>query len=266
MTGFPLPAMGLAEVMDFALRYLFAMLRIGAFMTASPAFGGRFVPLPVRIAATVVLALPVVQAGGLPAPETLATLAGVRPILGEIIIGLLSGMVMTVLFGAAVTAGDRIAATAGLGFAAQFDPAGGGQTPVVGQMFGIFLLMIYLGANGHLAALRILYESYQAVPPGSALNLPAMIATALTTGTALFALALSIAFPAVAILTLLNLAIGVITRSAPQLNIFAFGFPLTMAATLILMWVLAPAMAAAMEHVVDGGLAAMTAIIGAAHG
>ena len=118
------PGLELGAVTGWLAQYVFAMLRIGAFVIASPGFGGRFVPAQVRVMAVAVLALPVMAGGieggvALPDPAVLAGLGAVRLVFTEITLGLVAGMVLTILFGAAALAGDRIAATAGLGFAAQ---------------------------------------------------------------------------------------------------------------------------------------------------
>lgn len=253
--AFPLPGMGLTAIVDWLTVYLFAMLRIGAFLLAAPFFGGRFVPLPVRIMASVVLALPVMAGGvALPAPADLAGLQAVPMILKELAVGLTAGLVLTILFGAASLAGDRIAATAGLGFAAQYDASAGGQTPVVAQLFGLFLTMVFFAVDGHLAVIRIVLESYVALPPGSQIDLARLVQAGLTAGGRMFALGMAMMLPVVAVLLLLNLAVGVLTRSAPTLNIFSFGFPVTMTVTLVLLYLTTPGMATALEEVVFEGV------------
>ena len=260
--AFPLPGMGLTAIVDWLTVYLFAMLRIGAFLLAAPFFGGRFVPLPVRIMASVVLALPVMAGGvALPAPADLAGLQAVPMILKELAVGLTAGLVLTILFGAASLAGDRIAATAGLGFAAQYDASAGGQTPVVAQLFGLFLTMVFFAVDGHLAVIRIVLESYVALPPGSQIDLARLVQAGLTAGGRMFALGMAMMLPVVAVLLLLNLAVGVLTRSAPTLNIFSFGFPVTMTVTLILLYLSTPGMAVAMEDVVREGVAMLEALL-----
>lgn len=252
---FPLPGMGVAAIMGWLTQYLFAMLRIGAFLIAAPFFGGRFVPLPVRIVVAAMLALPVMAGGvALPAPADLAGLAAVPMILNELALGLVAGLVLTILFSAAALAGDRIAATAGLGFAAQFDAAAGGQTPVVAQIFGLFMTVIFFAVDGHLTAIRIVLESYQAVPPGSPIGFDRLVLAGVAAGGQMFALGFAVMMPVIAVLLLLNIAVGVVTRSAPTLNIFSFGFPLTMTVTLLLLYLTAPGTAAALEEVVQAGL------------
>jgi len=265
--AFPLPGMGLSAIIDWLAVYLFAMLRIGAFLMASPAFGGRFVPAQVRLMAIAVLALPV-MAGGveLPEPAQLAGLSALPLILQELAIGLVAGMVLTVLFGAAALAGDRIAATAGLGFAAQYDASAGGQTPVVAQLFGLFLLVVFYSVDGHLAVIRIVLESYVAVPPGSAFDLPRLVQAGIMAGGQMFLLGTMMMLPVIAVLLLLNLAVGVLTRSAPQFNVFSFGFPLTMTATLLMLLITAPRLGTGLEGLIDMGLAAISGMLGTGHG
>lgn len=266
-----IPGLDLGAVTGWLTQYLFAMLRIGAFVMASPGFGGRFVPAQVRVMAIAVLALPV-MAGGieggvvLPEPAALAGLAALRLIFTELMLGLVAGLVLTILFGAAALAGDRIAATAGLGFAAQFDPAAGGQTPVVAQIFGLFMLMVFLGSDGHLAAIRVVLESYQSVPPGAPVDFARIIEAGLTAGSRMFALGMATMLPVVACLLLLNIAVGIVTRSAPSLNLFSFGFPVTMVATLLLLYITVPTTAASLEDVVFEGVDMIAAVLGGRDG
>src|SRR3990167_3286780 len=120
--GSILPGTGFAGIVDALARMIFAMLRISAFLVVSPLFGTRFVPVVVRIVASVVLALPVATLPGLPDGQTLASLSALPMIAGELAVGSVAGRVVPILFGGAAVAGDRIASTAGFGFAAHFAP------------------------------------------------------------------------------------------------------------------------------------------------
>lgn len=259
----PIPGLDLAGLIGLLAQFLVAMLRIGAFLVASPVFGGRFVPLPVRILASVVLTLPVFLQVPMPAPERIFSFQFIPVALAEMAIGLSGGMVMTILFGAAATAGDRIASTAGLGFASQVDPSAGGQSPVVSQIFGLFLTMVFLAGDGHLAAIRIILESYAIAPPDTRPDLPRLVLAGVAAGGGMFALATMIMLPVVATLLMVNLTIGVITRSAPQMNIFSFGFPLTMTATIVLLYLTAPGTAVSFEGIVAQALGALSGMVGA---
>jgi flagellar biosynthetic protein FliR len=253
------PGLELAELTDLGLQFLFAMLRIGAFVLSAPLFAARFISLPVRIIITVCIAIWILQHVPMPPARDLASLESVTWVLRELAIGLAGGMVLQIYFAAAVMAGDRVANTAGLGLAAQVDPATGSQTPVIGQFFMLFLLAIFVAADGHLLAIRLVLESYTLLPPGRpGLGAP-LIQDGLDATGEMFRVAVRLMMPVVSVLILLNFVIGVITRSSPQLNIFAFGFPLTMTVTLLLLFLttvilgdaLLDHMAQALQHLAE---------------
>lgn len=253
------PGLELAALTDLGLQFLFAMLRIGAFVLSAPLFAARFVSLPVRIIISVCIALWIVQHVPMPDARDLASLQSVTWVLRELAIGLAAGLVLQIYFTAAVMAGDRIANTAGLGLAAQIDPSTGSQTPVIGQFFMLFLLAVFVAADGHLVAIRLVLQSYTLLPPGSSGSGLGFTDDGLAATGEMFTAAVRLMMPVVSVLLLLNIVIGVITRSSPQLNIFAFGFPLTMTVTLLLLFLttvtlgdaLLDHMAQALQHMGD---------------
>ncbi|MFA8388037.1 MAG: flagellar biosynthetic protein FliR [Pelagibaca sp.] len=258
-TSTGVPGLDLAELTDLGLQFLFAMLRIGAFVLSAPLFAARFVSLPVRIIISVCIAVWIVRHVPMPDAGDLASLQSVTWVLRELAIGLAAGLVLQIYFTAAVMAGDRIANTAGLGLAAQIDPATGSQTPVIGQFFMLFLLAVFVAADGHLVAIRLVLQSYTLLPPGPSETGLGFIDDGLAATGEMFTAAVRLMMPVVSVLILLNIVIGVITRSSPQLNIFAFGFPLTMTVTLLLLFLttvtlgdaLLDHMAQALQHMGD---------------
>lgn len=257
-----IPGMELNVLSALAAQFLFAMLRIGSFLVASPLFGGRFVPLQIRIIASVMLTVPVFMTVQLPPVEVLTTLRAVDMVLNEIAIGLSGGLILSIFFAAAAVAGDRIANTAGLGFAAQFDPASGGQSPVISQLLSLFLLAIFVSEDAHLVALRIILESYTMVPPGSIVSVAQIVNAGVASGGAMFALGVQVMLPVVVVLLMINVVIGVITRSAPQLNIFSFGFPLTLTVAIGMLYLTTPAIAMVLTHVTDTAIDALAGLFG----
>ena len=87
-------------------------------------------------------------------------------IITELFVGLSAGLIITIWFSAASLAGEKIATAAGLGFAAQIDPSTGAQTPVVSKMLSMFLVVLFLGMNGHLVVIRTMLDSYSYLPIG----------------------------------------------------------------------------------------------------
>jgi len=133
-----LPGLDLQFVMELLAGLFLASLRIGAFLIASPFFGGSAVPLQVRIIMAVLLGVAVVNNVTVPDWQSFTALTGIQVIMTELAIGIGSGLILTIWFSAVLLAGEKIASSAGLGFAAQIDPDSGGQTPVVSKTFSLF--------------------------------------------------------------------------------------------------------------------------------
>jgi flagellar biosynthetic protein FliR len=258
-----LPGLDLAGFAGPLAVYLFAMLRVGAFLMAAPVFGGRYVPVTVRVIAAACLALPVADAPGLPTPGQIAQMSVVPLVLQEIALGIVAGLVPTILFAAAGMAGDRIANAAGLGFAAQLDPTAGGQSPVVAHLFGLMQIFVFIGTDAHLVALRIVLESYDAFPPGRVPDLGTLVGAGLAAGTQMFALAAVLMLPVVTGLLLLNLAVGVVSRSAPQMNLFSVGFPLALLGAFALLWLTLPGTLDGMADITRAASLHLASLIGA---
>jgi flagellar biosynthetic protein FliR len=234
-----LPGLSMQFVVQTLATVFLASLRIGAFLIASPFFGGSSVPIQVRIIMAVLLGVFVASNVSAPTWQSFDAMTGVQVVLTELMIGIGSGLILTIWFSAALLAGEKIAASAGLGFAAQMDPDSGGQTPVVSKIFSLFLTVLFLSWNGHLVVLDAILDTYQFLPVGNVPNLKVLITGGLSTAGSMFAAATIIMLPVTGFLVAINLAIGVISRSSPQMNLFAVGFPISMIVVFVLlyMWV-----------------------------
>lgn len=199
--------------------------RIGAFFLASPIFGTQLVAARIRVVfsflITIVLVpnlpeMPVVDA---------VSIQGIILVAQQILIGIAMGFTMQVFMQLFVVAGQLIAMHMGLGFASMVDPSNGVTVTVLSQFHLMLVTLLFLSMNGHLAMIEIMAESFYALPVGTAfMSNNALLALA-SSGTWMFGSALLMALPAVAALMIINLSLGVVTRAAPQLNIFALGFP-----------------------------------------
>ena len=249
-------------ITQMLLHFMMAMLRIGAFAVAAPIFGARYVPLQVRIIAVVALTVPIWDRVPMPEFNALIEITIIITILQELIIGLAAGLILSIIFSAAAKAGDQIATSAGLGFASQIDPVSGTQTPVISQLFSLMFLVIFLSLDGHLVALRIILDSYEIVPIGAQLNMTSMIGAGLAAAGAMFLYSLQLMLPVVLILLIINTVIGVLTRSAPQLNIFSFGFPLTLILSLGIIYIALPILGDAMRLISERVLFDLAELMG----
>lgn len=230
------PASALNFIFIALFELLFLSLRIGSFLIAAPFFGSRMVPLNVRI--ILIFSLAIFLQGWVFTPDfiNLTTSKLILTIFIELALGLTAGLVFAIAFATVSVAGENIAATSGLSFAMQVDPATGTQAPIVSQFLTLFILMIFFATDSHLVVFSILLESYAYIPIGADIDFKRLYEVGFLTSEKLFKNAALIMLPIVGVLVLINLAVGIITRSAPQLNLFSFGFPITILSVMFLLF------------------------------
>lgn len=224
-----------AQIGGWVASFLLPLFRIAALLMVMPVIGTQLVPVRVRmylaLAFTLVL-MPVLPA--MPQIDALS-LQGWLWIGQEVLVGALLGFSLQLFFHAFVVAGQMIAMQMGLGFASMVDPANGISVAVLGQFLLMLVTLLFLSMNGHLVVFEVLAESFVTLPVGSGLLLDHYLAIAGRLGWVLGA-GLLLALPAITALLVVNIAFGVMTRAAPQLNIFAIGFPLTLVLGLVIVW------------------------------
>jgi len=253
--------LGLQALYSQILLLFVCSLRVGAFLVASPFFGSRMIPLQIRIVFSVVLALAVLMVADLPDTSMFFSGKLIIIIVMEIFIGISAGMVLTICFGAVQLAGEKIAATSGLSFASQLDPANGSQSPVISQIFSLFLLVLFFSANGHLFIFKTLYKSFEIFPLGVTGRSQHFVQTTLDASGIVYEKAAIIALPIVAVLFFMNVGIGFITKSAPQLNLFSFGFPMTILGTFLTLYFSVDALQYAFNDLLDTALSVVDKLL-----
>jgi flagellar biosynthesis protein FliR len=203
-------------------------VRIGACLMVAPVFATAGVPVRIRVVLAAAIAL--VVAPLVPAPAAIEPLsaAGVLVTVQQIVIGAALGFSLHVIFDAVEVGGQLIANSMGLSFAYNIDPLHGTETPVVGQLFGMLVLLTFLALDGHLRLIEVLADGFRTLPVGTAGLGTGGLWQLVEWGTQLFGAALAIALPGVAALIIVQLAFGIMSRAAPQLNLFAVGFPISL--------------------------------------
>jgi flagellar biosynthetic protein FliR len=246
-----------AEIDGWLAAFFYPFCRILALATSAPVYSHASVPVPVRIG--LALALTLVVAPTLPAPAFVSplSLAGLLLIVQQIIAGVTIGFAMTVVFAAADVAGDLIGLQMGLSFASFIDPQNSNEAPVIGNLLGIVLMLVFLALDGHLMLIAALVDSFTAIPIASGAPPGLDLRTLGMLGADVFAIGLRIALPVIATLLLANVALGVLSRTAPQLNLFAVGFPATLTAGALALFAAMPALVPVLEGAVRRGLAAV---------
>lgn len=217
-----------AELTAFVGSLLWPLFRIAALIMTAPIFGARTVPRTLRAGFSVLVALAMLPV--LPAPPAVDVFspASVLIIVQQLLIGVMMGFALQVVMTAVTTGGQMIAMQMGLGFAAMVDPQNGAQTPVLSQFYVVMVVLIFLALNGHLVMFEVLYDSFISMPIGTATMPLDSLWMLIRWSGQIFAGAVGMAIPAIASLLIVNFAFGIMTRAAPQLNIFAIGFPITM--------------------------------------
>jgi flagellar biosynthetic protein FliR len=257
-----------AQITAWIGAYFWPFLRIGAMLMAAPVFGARMVPKRVRLGLG--LALAVMVAPLLPAMPLVDALSpdGVLIELNQVVIGLAMGFTLQLVFGALVAAGQTIAMSMGLGFASLVDPQNGVQVPVISQFYLITATLLFLIFNGHLLLIQMVVDSFHTLPVGIH-GLPREAAYDMVVwATQMFAGALKVALPAVTAIMLVNLSLGVMTRAAPQMNIFSVGFPITLLGGFVIMIFTMPGIEPQFMELMNGAFALVRDMVsgGAGHG
>lgn len=235
-------------------RVIFLMTRVGAAMAAAPIFGAMGVPTQVRLIMAGAIAVFVAAWSDVQPPDDLFSLAGMLAVAGEMLIGLALGFALQVAFAGPVLAAEVIGGAMGLSMAMTTDPNGGGQSTAFGQYFTIVLTLTFLGLGGHLEWLALLIESFAAFPPGETWLGGDAGERIATFGSQMFVFALLIALPITLVLLLVQLLTGILSRSAPSLNLFALGLPAGVLAGLGALIIAAPLLFAQLEDVAAQGV------------
>lgn len=221
-----------SDLQQWIVQLLWPLTRILGCIAVAPIFNHPSVPNRVKLGIGVMLTIAIVPTIEVPRIEVLSW-AGLFSLLGQVLIGISMGFVMRLLFTAVEMAGFMMGMSMGLGFASFYDPQTEGQTMAVAQFLTMITLLIFLSLDGHLIMVAVLSQSFETMPIATAhwqLNSQAIASL----GAHIFSQGLLMALPVIASLLITNMALGILTKAAPQLNIFGIGFPITIAVGMIM--------------------------------
>jgi flagellar biosynthetic protein FliR len=235
---------------------LWPLTRILGLVAAAPVFGNTGVPMLVKLSLGVLLSA--IVAPTIPTiPVTDPTSwAGLLIVAQEMLIGVSMGFSMRLVFAAVEFAGEVASSTMGLGFATFFDPASAGRTSAISQFLALIATMAFLAMNAHLVLLQALVESFFTLPISST---PMSLAAPLEMvrwGSRIFSAGLQIAMPIVAAMLVTNIALAILTRAAPQLNLFGIGFPITLGAGFLVISLTLPYLGTPLQNLFNQGIEA----------
>lgn len=217
-----------AQLEAWIAAFIYPLTRILGLLTTAPPFSNVAMPTRIRLIAGLAIALALVPALPAPPPISPASGAGLLILAQQMLIGLTMGFVMRLTIAAVDFAGEFIGLQIGLGFATFYDPDSASQTPVISNFLSLLATLVLLSINGHLMILATLAQSFQALPVGGTSIAPGTWLNMAHAGVIIFASGLLLSLPVVCAMLIVNIAMGVLTRAAPQLNLFAVGFPITL--------------------------------------
>ena len=240
---------------------VFVMIRVGAAFVAAPVFGAIGVPLPVRVALSAAIAVLVLGTHAIVPPAQVFSFVTFLSVAAEALVGLALGFVLQIAFAAPMVASEVIGTSMGIGFASAVDPLNGHSSPALGNFFSILLTLLFLSVNGHLMLVELVVKSYEALPPGAAWLAPAQLRDIAFFGGYAFLAGLLLALPVGFMLLCLNLVVGMLSRSAPALNLFAVGLPASLGVGVVALAIAFPAMGDYMLVIVREALAATQSLV-----
>lgn len=208
--------------------FIFPLARILALVASAPVIGNKQVPARVKVGFAMLITFLIAPTLNIPPDIEASSGPGLFILLQQIMVGLAMGFTMRLVFTAVEMAGDIMGLQMGLGFATFFDPVNSNNSQVIAQFLGILAALAFLSMNGHVLMLSALADSFKIFPISTQTPSASALHTLTLWGGSIFAHALQMSLPLIAALLITNLALGILTRSAPQLNIFAIGFPITL--------------------------------------
>lgn len=230
-----------AQIGAWVGSFVWPLFRIASFLMIIPIFGTQLVPMRVRSGMAFLLALIVApMIPEVPLVEALSINALIITVQ-QVFIGALMGLMFVMLLQIFVVAGQMVAMQMGLGFASMVDPTNGVTVPVLSQIYLICVTLIFLAMNGHHVMIEMIVESFSVWPVsqdilGGLSIQPEELWQFLMRINWLFASALLVALPVITAVLIVNLSFGIVTRAAPQMNVFSLGFPIGMLFGLFLIW------------------------------
>ncbi|MBP9943536.1 MAG: flagellar biosynthetic protein FliR [Desulfomicrobium sp.] len=209
------------------LTFIFALMRISLILFLMPFFGGQTLPATSKAALCLTLTLALwpklpLVGGELPShPFALAAMFG-----AELMLGLILGMVIRFIFAAIQTGGQLIGFQMGFAMVNVVDPDSGASEAVTAHFMYMVSLLTFLSINGHLYLLSGLMKSFELLPPGAILITPRLVHQIFALSGQIFVLAIQIGAPVIAAILLVDLALALISRASPQMNVLIIGFPI----------------------------------------
>lgn len=210
--------------------FILILIRMTGLFVTAPIFGRRNVPVFLKVGFSFFLALILVNTVTLPKPDYFNNIYEfVLLVLKEFLVGVTIGYVSYLVFSAIYLAGQLIDMQIGFSMVSVLDPMSNIQVPVSSNFYFIISMLIFLSINGHHLLIQALFKSYSLIPLGSAGFSQNLMNDIMRLFGTIFIIGFKISAPVIAAILITDVALGVISRTIPQLNVFVVGMPLKIA-------------------------------------
>ncbi|MCH4271233.1 flagellar biosynthetic protein FliR [Kerstersia gyiorum] len=258
-------ALTLDQLYGWIHAFILPFARIGALMLTAPVLGDAAIPKKIKLAIALALTLALAPAAG-PIPDIPpGSWPSLSIIARQLLIGLAMGLCMRVVFAAVHTAGEFVGLQMGLSFATFFDPGAGASTTVLSRLFNAIAVLLFLALDGHLLMIAGLQRSFESLPLAAPLDFSGW-GVLLEWSSAIIVSGLLMALPLITALLTINLALGILNRTAPQMSVFAVGFPVSLIAGLLALLVVLPNSSGFLGNLIQDGLENMLRLVQALAG
>jgi len=249
------------QLVELIELWLWPFFRIAGLLMTAPIIGTQSVPLRIRLGIAIAVTWVIVPV--IPAPPMIDPLSfdGVLTTLQQVLIGVALGLTVRVVFVVLEMAGQAIGQLMGLMLASMVDPQNGNQVPIIGQFYLLLATLLFLAVDGHLLMIAALAESFHWLPVGSGGIQPDRLMDLVNWAGVVLATAVLIALPAMVSMLVVNLGFGIMTRAAPQLNIFAVGFPVMIIIGVIVIMLSLEGFAPHMIRIFNDAIAMMPVLV-----
>ena len=247
-------------MIDFAVieRAALLFIRPGMIVAFTPGLGGMHVPVHVKVGLTVLIGIGLLPSVVVPRGAAELTVGVI--VARELAIGLSIAFAMRVLVAGAEFAGHLAGQQIGFSYGATIDPQSGVRNNMLSTLYGLLATLGFLAINGHHLVLRALTQSYAALPIGTGALQPGIVGSVRDLLGMVFVVAFRLAAPVIVVLLVLELVVGLISRSAPSLGFMVVGYPLRLLAGLALLAALVPTIPAVTNALVEQALMAGAAM------
>ncbi|QJQ04851.1 flagellar biosynthetic protein FliR [Undibacterium piscinae] len=248
------------ELIALVVSFMWPLTRILGLIAIAPPFGNNSVPVQVKLMLGVMLAL-IVAPTIPPIPDAdPLSITGIMILMQQLVIGLAMGFMVRIVFAGIEMAGEVIGLTMGLGFATFFDPQTQGRSSAISQILVLISTLVFLTLNAHLAVFAALIESFKTIPISTSLTMGFSFQKLAIWGEQIFSISLRLSLPIVAALLIANVALGILTRAAPQLNLFGIGFPITIGVGFMMLNMGLPYMLLPIENIFQSAIEAIQSL------